>query len=85
MMPEVAPMLIVCAEEARVEAELVGGLLACSSCRGLLGPWGHARARVVRCTTAGDRRGVAAAAGEVPGVCGDACAAAGSGAFAASR
>lgn len=56
MMPEVAPMLIVCAEEARVEAELVGGLLACSSCRGLLGPWGHARARVVRCTTAGDRR-----------------------------
>jgi transposase-like protein len=48
-MPEVAPMLIVCAEEARVEVELVGGLLACPSCRGALGPWGHARARVVRC------------------------------------
>ena len=47
-------MLIVCAEEARVEAELVGGLLACSSCRGRLGPWGHARERVLRCSF-GDR------------------------------
>ncbi len=53
-MPEVAPVLIVCAEEARVEAELVGGLLGCPSCRGLLGPWGHARSRVLRCA-AGDR------------------------------
>lgn len=53
-MPEVAPMLIVCAEKARVESELVGGLLACPSCRGLLGPWGHARSRVLRCAT-GDR------------------------------
>jgi hypothetical protein len=53
-MPEVAPMLIVCAEQARVEVELVGGLLACSSCRGVLGPWGHARERVLRCS-AGDR------------------------------
>ncbi len=42
-------MLIVCAEEARVEAELVGGLLGCPSCRGVLGPWGHARQRVLRC------------------------------------
>jgi Domain of unknown function (DUF6431) len=48
-MPEVAPMLIVCAEEARVEAELVGGLLVCPSCRGVLGPWGRAGGRVVRC------------------------------------
>ncbi len=47
-------MLIVCAEEARVEAELVGGLLGCPSCRGVLGPWGRARARVLRCS-AGDR------------------------------
>ncbi|MCA1681519.1 MAG: intracellular growth attenuator family protein, partial [Actinobacteria bacterium] len=47
-------MLIVCAEQARVEAELVGGLLACPSCWGMLGPWGHARARVVRCA-AGER------------------------------
>jgi transposase-like protein len=53
-MPEVAPVLIVCAEEARVEAELRGGSLACPSCRGLLGPWGHARERVLRCS-AGDR------------------------------
>jgi hypothetical protein len=48
-MPEVAPMLIVCAELARVEAELVGGWLSCPSCRGVLGAWGHARERVVRC------------------------------------
>ena len=41
-------MLIVCAEEARVEAELIGGLLACPSCREVLGPWGHARERVLR-------------------------------------
>ena len=47
-------MLIVCAEQARVEAELVGGLLGCPSCRGVLGPWGHARERVLRCS-AGDR------------------------------
>ena len=47
-------MLIVCAEVALVEAELVGGLLACPSCREVLGPWGHARQRVLRCR-AGDR------------------------------
>jgi hypothetical protein len=47
-------MLIVCAEVALVEAELVGGLLACPSCRAALGPWGHARARVLRCR-GGDR------------------------------
>jgi Homeodomain-like domain-containing protein len=42
-------MLIVGAELARVEAELVGGLLGCPSCRAVLGPWGHARDRVLRC------------------------------------
>lgn len=42
-------MLMVCADQARVEAELVGGLLACPSCRGVLGPWGHACERVIRC------------------------------------
>jgi hypothetical protein len=47
-------MLIVCAEVALVEAELVGGLLACPSCREVLGPWGHARERVLRCRS-GDR------------------------------
>ena len=47
-------MLIVCAEQARVEAELTGGALSCPSCRGVLGPWGHARERVLRCA-AGDR------------------------------
>jgi transposase-like protein len=40
---------------AVVEAELVGGLLGCPSCREVLGPWGHARERVLRCA-AGDRR-----------------------------
>ena len=47
-------MLSVCDEQARVEAELVGGRLGCPSCRGVLGPWGHARERVLRCAT-GDR------------------------------
>jgi hypothetical protein len=47
-------MLIVCAEQARVESELVGGALSCPSCRGVLGPWGHGRRRVLRCL-AGDR------------------------------
>jgi hypothetical protein len=41
--------LIVGTELVLVEAELVGGLLGCPSCRGVLGPWGHARARVLRC------------------------------------
>ena len=47
-------MLMVCAEVALVEAELVGGLLGCPSCRGVLRPWGHARERVLRCRS-GDR------------------------------
>jgi transposase-like protein len=47
-------MLIVCAEVALVEAELAGGQLACPSCREVLGPWGHARERVLRCLS-GDR------------------------------
>ena len=54
-MPEVAPVLIVSVAVAVVEAELVGGQLVCPSCRGTLGPWGHARRRVLRCRS-GDRR-----------------------------
>ena len=54
-MPEVAPMLIVGAELVRVEAELLGGGLSCPSCRGVLGPWGHARERVVRCSGGWER------------------------------
>ncbi len=46
--------MIVCAEVALVEAELVGGLMGCPSCRAVLGPWGHARERVLRCR-GGDR------------------------------
>ncbi|HEY3773426.1 MAG TPA: hypothetical protein VGL69_10560 [Solirubrobacteraceae bacterium] len=41
-------MKIVGVEQARVEAELLGGLLSCPSCREVLGPWGHARERVTR-------------------------------------
>jgi hypothetical protein len=41
-------MLIVCVDQARVEVELVGGLLSCPSCQGTLGPWGWARERVTR-------------------------------------
>jgi hypothetical protein len=48
-------MRIVCAEVAVVEAELVGGLLGCPSCREVLAPWGHARERVLRCRD-GDRQ-----------------------------
>ena len=47
-------MLMVCAEQARVESELVGGRLGCPSCEGVLGPWGYARARILRCSS-GDR------------------------------
>jgi hypothetical protein len=47
-------MLIVCADEVRVEAELGSGVLVCPSCRGRLGPWGFARRRVLRCAE-GDR------------------------------
>ena len=46
--------MIVCGELARVEVELAGGSLSCPSCRGVLGPWGHARERVLRCHS-GDR------------------------------
>ncbi|MGA2014364.1 MAG: DUF6431 domain-containing protein [Solirubrobacteraceae bacterium] len=44
-------MLIVGTELVLVEAELVGGRLGCPSCPGVLGPWGHARERVLRCRT----------------------------------
>jgi len=47
-MPEVAPVLMVFAEEALVEAELVGGGLGCPSCAGVLAPWGFARERSIR-------------------------------------
>jgi hypothetical protein len=47
-MPEVAPMLMVFAGEAMVEAELVGGGLGCPSCSGVLAPWGFARRRSIR-------------------------------------
>jgi hypothetical protein len=41
-------VVMVCAEEAKVEADLVGGVLRCPACEGSLGPWGHARKRVIR-------------------------------------
>ena len=47
-------MLSVRVEQVWVESELVAGELFCPSCRGVLGPWGHARERVLRCS-AGDR------------------------------
>jgi hypothetical protein len=54
-MPEVAPVLMVGVVQTQVEAELVGGLLGCPSCRGVLGPWGHAPERALRCA-GGDQR-----------------------------
>ena len=47
-------MLIVCADQARVESDLAAGLLSCPSCWGVLARWGYARGRVLRCLT-GDR------------------------------
>ena len=41
-------MLMVCAEEAMVECELVEERLACPSCAGVLAPWGFARRRSIR-------------------------------------
>lgn len=41
-------MLMVCAVEAEVEADLLDGRLQCPGCEGRLGPWGHARMRLVR-------------------------------------
>lgn len=43
-----APVLMVGTDSDVVEAELVGGRLTCPVCGGALGPWGHARWRVVR-------------------------------------
>ncbi|MHB1711393.1 MAG: helix-turn-helix domain-containing protein [Acidimicrobiales bacterium] len=39
---------IVGADEDKVEADLLAGLLACPDCKGPLFPWGHARSRPVR-------------------------------------
>lgn len=41
-------MLMVGTDEAVVEGELVGGVLLCPPCRGVVGPWGWGRARVLR-------------------------------------
>lgn len=46
-MPE-APVLMVGTDVEAVEADLVGGRLGCPWCGGVLGPWGHARWRVLR-------------------------------------
>lgn len=46
-MPE-APVLMVGTDLVAVEAELLAGLLACPACGAILGPWGHARVRVLR-------------------------------------
>jgi len=42
-------MLIVSAEVAAVEADLADGRLGCPSCQVVMGPWGFARERVLRC------------------------------------
>ena len=55
-MPE-APVLMVGTDEAAVEADLLEGRLSCPSCAGVLGPWGHARTRVLcRARNQKDRR-----------------------------
>lgn len=47
-MPRRAPVLMVGTGRDEVEADLVEGRLACPGCGGRLGPWGHARERVLR-------------------------------------
>jgi transposase-like protein len=47
-MPRWHPVLMVCALEAKVEADLIDGKLRCPACEGRLAPWGHARERLVR-------------------------------------
>lgn len=44
-------MLIVGTDQAEVEADLIAGGLGCPPCGAVLGPWGHARRRVLRCRT----------------------------------
>lgn len=41
-------MLMVGTDQAVVESDLRGGLVSCPACEGELGPWGHARVRVLR-------------------------------------
>lgn len=41
-------MVIVGTDKAEVEADLFAGRLGCPPCGGVLGPWGHARRRVLR-------------------------------------
>src|ERR1700733_14757277 len=48
-MPGRPPMAaIVDADEDKVEADLLAGLIACPGCKGELGPWGHSVSREVR-------------------------------------
>lgn len=42
-------MLIVWSDPERVESDLASGAVACPLCRGVLGGWGFARWRVLRC------------------------------------
>ena len=63
-------MLMVCAEVALVEAELVGGLLGCPSCRGVLGAVGACSGAGCALPVGGSA--VAAAAGAVSRVRGHA-------------
>jgi hypothetical protein len=41
-------VLIVRNDVVRVESDLAGGRVGCPVCGGMLGPWGHARGRVLR-------------------------------------
>lgn len=49
-------MISVDPDEAVVEQRLTGGGLTCPDCAGVLGPWGHARERVVRRLQATSKR-----------------------------
>ena len=40
--------MLLCADVGAADADLASGAIACPSCGGRLGPWGHGRERAVR-------------------------------------
>ena len=40
--------MLLCADVGSADADLASGAIACPSCGGRLGPWGHGRERAVR-------------------------------------
>ncbi len=67
--------MLLCADVGSADADLASGVIACPSCGGRLGPWGHGRERAVRLHY-GERAVVRPPRGPVPVLPGNAHAAA---------